>query len=97
MGMHSYQILRRPVLTEKSDTLGALSKYVFRVGEGANKLQIKQAVEQAFNVEVTAVNVVRIPPRLGRYGKRRAASRPGFKKAIVTLKPGQTIKFFEGV
>ena len=97
MAMRSYQVLKRPVQTEKSDTLSAKGKYVFRVGEGANKLQIKQAVEQAFNVEVTAVNVVRIPPRLGRFGRRRAASRPGFKKAIVTLKPGQTIKFFEGV
>jgi large subunit ribosomal protein L23 len=95
--MQSYQVLKRPVLTEKTDGLAKSSKYVFRVGDGANKLQIKQAVEQAFNVQVMAVNVVRIPARLGRFGKRRAASRPSFKKAIVTLKAGQTIKFFEGV
>ena len=95
--MQLYEVLRRPVLTEKSDALAGQGKYVFRVDRAANKLEIKRAVEQAFNVQVTDVNVVRVPPRLGRFGRRRAPARPGYKKAVVTLKKGQTIKFFEGV
>jgi large subunit ribosomal protein L23 len=95
--MQLYQVLRRPVLTEKSDALAAQGKYVFRVDKAANKLEIKAAVEHAFNVDVVNVNLIRVPARLGRFGKRRPPSRPAFKKAIVTLKQGQTIKFFEGV
>lgn len=96
--IHPYEVLRRPVVTEKSTVLAAQGKYVFEVAEGANKPQIKDAVQRAFNVTVNEVNTTMM------HGKRRRNrnGRPGgdpptWKKAIVTLKPGDTIEFFEGV
>ncbi len=96
--MHPYEVLRRPVITEKSSALQAQfqSKYVFEVAEVANKPQIKQAVEQAFKVTVTAVNVMTMPSKGRRVGRRQVLTRP-WKKAIVTLSPGDKIEIFEGV
>ena len=93
--MHLYEILRRPLITEKSTALQIDNKYAFEVDRAANKPQIKQAVEKAFKVEVTAVNIVTIPGKSRRMGRRLLPARP-WKKAIVTLKPGDTIQFFEG-
>ena len=96
--MHPYEILRRPVVTEKNTALQALGKYAFEVAEGANKPQIKQAVEMAFGVEVTSVNVVLMRGKTRRIGHgRRLVQTPSWKKAVVTLKPGDSIQFFEGV
>jgi len=94
--MHLYEILRRPLITEKSATLQAAGKYVFEVAGGANKVQIKQAVEKAFKVEVTAVNVMTVPGKERRVGRRLILTAP-WKKAIVTLKPGDKIELFESV
>ena len=94
--MHSYQVLCRPVITEKNTALQALGKYAFEVDEKANKQQIKQAVEKAFGVKVTAVNVVSVPGKRRLVGRRQVLTR-SWKKAIVTLKPGDSIQFFEGV
>lgn len=63
----------------------------------ANKMQIKDAVETAFNVKVIEVNVVNIPAKKGRYGRVMITKKAAFKKALVTLAPGSTIQFFEGV
>jgi large subunit ribosomal protein L23 len=93
--MHLYEVLRRPLVTEKSTVLQAENKYAFEVAKEATKPQIKQAVEKAFNVEVTGVNVVTIPGKSRRLGRRLLPAR-AWKKAIVTLKPGDTIQFFEG-
>ena len=71
------------------------NKYAFEVDKSANKLQVKQAVEKAFNVEVLGVNVVTIPGKTRQRGRRLLPAHP-WKKAIVTLKPGDTIQFFEG-
>ena len=92
--MDLYQILRRPLITEKSTTLQAQGKYAFEVAGEANKPQIKQAVEKAFKVEVTAVNVMKVPGRRRRVGRRIVLTQP-WKKAVVTLKPGDKIEFFE--
>jgi large subunit ribosomal protein L23 len=73
------------------------SKYTFEVDRRANKLQVKQAVEAAFNVKVLEVNIMNIPATMGRYGRRRVVSEPAWKKAIVTLASGDKITFFEGV
>lgn len=83
-------IIRRPILTEKSMRGAEAGKYTFEVAEDANKLTIRDAVERLFNVSVTRVNTIRIPGRLKRRGPHtyRAA---GYKKAIVTLVPGQKI------
>ena len=94
--MHLYQVLRRPLITEKNTVLQAQGKYAFEVAGEANKHQIKQAVEKAFKVEVTAVNVMTVPGKERRVGRQQVLTQ-SWKKAIVTLKPGDKIELFEGV
>ena len=94
--MHLYEVLRRPLITEKNTELQAQGKYAFEVAREANKPQIKQAVEKAFKVKVTAVNVVAVHGKLRRVGRRQVLT-PAWKKAIVTLAPGDKIELFEGV
>jgi large subunit ribosomal protein L23 len=94
--MNSYDILRRPVITEKSTMLGELGQYVFEVARDANKIQIKQAVEEIFKVNVVSVNTINVPGKERRMGKTKGFSSPK-KKAIVTLRPGQKIELFQGV
>ena len=94
--MHLYEVLRRPLITEKNTELQALNKYAFEVADEANKPQVKQAVEKAFNVKVTGVNMVTMKGKTRRVGRRQILTRP-WKKAIVTLQIGDKIEFFEGV
>jgi large subunit ribosomal protein L23 len=94
--VHPYEVLRRPLITEKNTSLQTLDKYAFEVAEGANKQQVKQAVEKAFKVKVTAVNVISVPGKERRIGRSKVLTR-SWKKAIVTLKSGDSIQFFEGV
>jgi large subunit ribosomal protein L23 len=94
--MHLYEVLRRPLITEKSTALQAQNKYAFEIGSGANKLMIKQAVETAFKVTVTGVNVITMKSKERRVGRRIVRTSP-WKKAIVTLQVGDKIEFFEGV
>jgi large subunit ribosomal protein L23 len=94
--MHLYEVLRRPLITEKSTALQALNKYAFEIADGANKLMIKDAVEKAFKVKVTGVNVVTMQGKTKKMGRRTVSSSP-WKKAIVTLQPGDKIEYFEGV
>lgn len=96
--MHVYDVLKRPVVTEKSGLQAEQNQqYSFEVDRRANKMQVKDAVETAFSVTVMEVNIINIPPKKGRYGRRIVTKKPGYKKAIVTLAPGNTIQFFEGV
>lgn len=83
-------VIRRPILTEKSMRGSEGGKYTFEVSGSANKVAIKDAVEQLFSVTVTKVNTVNIHGRLKRRGQRVYQS-SGYKKAIVTLAPGQKI------
>lgn len=94
-----YDILRRPIITEKTSyQSGKLNQYVFEVDRKATKTQIKEAVEALFDVDVVRVNVTNAPAKRSRRRNRRLlVRRPGYKKAIVTLKPGETIDVFEGV
>ncbi|MCD5412888.1 MAG: 50S ribosomal protein L23 [Dehalococcoidia bacterium] len=94
--MHIYEVLRRPVITEKNTDLMAQNKYVFEVMKRANKAQIKAAVEKAFKVRVVSVNTVMVPSKPRGYGRLKGQS-PSWKKAIVTLRPGDKIEIFEGV
>ena len=94
--MNIYEVLRKPLVTEKSTRLSEKNKYVFEVDKKASKDQVRAAVEKAFNVGVVSVNVVRIPSESKRAGKRIVTS-SSWKKAIVTLKEGDKIQFFEGV
>ncbi|MBI2832182.1 MAG: 50S ribosomal protein L23 [Chloroflexi bacterium] len=93
--MHLYEVLRRPLVTEKNTDLQAQGKYSFEVARGANKHQIKEAVETAFSVTVLSVNVLNLPGKKRRVAKGWVETSPT-KKAVVTLKPGDSIQFFEG-
>ena len=94
--MHLYEVLRKPLITEKNSILQAQGKYAFKVAGKATKPQIKQAVEKAFKVDVTSVNVMNVSGKRRRMGKGEVTA-PSWKKAVVTLKPGDKIQFFEGV
>lgn len=93
--MHLYEVLRRPLVTEKYTGLQALGKYAFEVAQGATKPQVKQAVEKAFNVKVTSVNLMIVAGKQRRLGRRILPAHP-WKKAIVTLKSGDKIELFAG-
>jgi large subunit ribosomal protein L23 len=94
--MHLYEVLRRPRITEKNAALQTQGKYAFEVAVEANKGQVKQAVEKAFKVRVIDVNMMMVPGR-GRRMRGRLVISPSWKKAIVTLKPGDKIEIVEGV
>ncbi len=90
-----WDVIRAPRVTEKGTVLAEQSKYVFEVHPEANKMQIKQAVEQAWpNVKVRTVNVMTMPGKRRRW-RRHVGFQPDWKKAIVTLEPGQRIEVFE--
>ena len=92
--MEARDILIRPIVTEKSTALMEQGKYTFRVPLAATKIQIRQAVEQIFKVKVQAVNTMRYEGKLKRMG-RTQGRRSDWKKAVVTLKPGEAIELFE--
>lgn len=95
-----YDVLRRPYVTEKSNyQLTKLNQFVFEVADFATKTLVKDAIETLFNVDVLSVNIVNAPAKRGRKGRSRRISvrRAGYKKAIITLAPGQTLEVFEGV
>jgi large subunit ribosomal protein L23 len=94
--MHLYEIVKRPLITEKATRMKEQNRYAFEVAREANKRQIKDAVEAAFKVNVVKVNVMSVPGKMRRIGRRQALT-PSWKKAVVTLGPGQKIEFFEGV
>lgn len=89
-------ILIRPVITEKTSVLMQDNKYTFIVPLAANKVEIRQAVEQIFKVKVLNVNTIRVMGKIKSMG-RSQGKRPDFKKAIVQLAAGESIPFFEGV
>ncbi len=93
--MNTFAVLVRPIVTEKSTLLQEQDRYVFEVLPTANKFTVRQAVEQAYNVKVIKVNMVRNGGKLKRYGPRRVMT-AGRKKAVVTLRPGDRIQIFEG-
>jgi len=95
-----YDILRRPLVTEKSSyQSGALNQYSFVVVDSATRTQVKDAVETLYDVDVERVNIINVPAKRGRSFRSRRMSirKHGFKKAIVVLAEGQTLPIFEGV
>ncbi|MFZ5897678.1 MAG: 50S ribosomal protein L23 [Bacillota bacterium] len=93
---YPFDILRKPLVTEKSMSLTGENKYSFLVDPKANKTEIKRAVEEIFKVKVIKVNTIR---QAGKARRRRniVGYTPEVKKAIVTLRAGDKIEFFEGV
>ena len=93
-----YDIVIRPIITERSMASVADKKYVFEVAKDAGKIEIKNAVEQIFGVKVAKVNTLNMQGKLKRMGARPAGRRPSWKKAVVTLsEDSKSIEFFEGM
>ena len=90
----NYEIIVRPLITEKTMKLVDEGKYTFEVKQGANKVEVKKAVEELFKVEVTAVNMMNTQRKRRRVGKYEGL-RPAVQKAIVTLAEGQKLDVFE--
>jgi large subunit ribosomal protein L23 len=95
MSLHPAEILIKPVVSEKSYHQITENRYTFRVHPDAHKTQVRQAVEELFDVKVVGVNIVKMPPKPKRRGMIKG-SKPGWKKAIVELKAGDKIEIFEG-
>ena len=97
--MHWRDIIRRPLVTEKSNFMAdELNQYAFAVDRRANKVQIKLAIEQAWpDVTVEKVRVINMPAKRARRWRKEVVRKASWKKAIVTLEPGDTIDLFEGV
>src|SRR4029453_2068001 len=95
MSLHPNEVLLAPVVSEKSYSLIEEGKYVFRIHPDAHRTQVRQAVEELFNVHVEGVNVLKGQPKPKRRGMKKGV-RPGGKKAIGQLREGETIEIFEG-
>ena len=95
--MHIYEVIKRPIITEKSYIAADENQYTFEVDMRANKHQIGDAVETAFKVRVDNVRVMVVSAKTGRIGRRKVVRKPAWKKAIVTLAQGDSIQIFEGV
>lgn len=83
-------LIKRPLITEKGTGLNQLGKYLFLVDKKANKPEVKKVIEEVYKVKVSSVRVINIKPKSRRLG-RTVGTVPGYKKAIVTLKPGQKL------
>jgi large subunit ribosomal protein L23 len=94
-GRTNEQILLSPVVSEKSYSGIAEGRYTFKVHPDAHRMQVRQAVEDLFGVHVERVNIVKVQPKPKRRGLFKG-TRPGWKKAIVQVREGETIEIFEG-
>ena len=96
--MNAYDIIIRPIITERSMSGVAEKKYVFEVAKNAGKIEIKKAVEEIFGVKVASVNTLNVPGKAKRMGAARPGMTRGWKKAYVQLTAdSKTIEFFEGM
>lgn len=96
MAANPRDIIIRPIVTEKTSDMMKDNKYAFQVAMGANKTEIRQAIEAIFNVKVVNVNTIRVLGKTKRMGKYEG-KRSDYKKAIVKLAEGNTIPLFEGM
>ena len=93
--MHAGQVILAPIVSEKSYAASVRGSYTFRVHNDAHKTQIRQAVEELFDVHVQRVNILKVQPKPKRRGLIRG-TKPGWKKAIVQVREGESIEIFEG-
>lgn len=91
MAVDHFKVVKFPIVTEKSNDALAENKYMFCVNKKSNKIQIKRAIETIYNVKVESVNIVSMPSKKKKYKFKIEGYRPGYKKAVVTLKEGDTI------
>ena len=93
--LHLFDVIRRPVITEKANFVGdILNQYTFEVDVRANKIQIREAIEIIFEVDVERVNTIVMPAKRGQRGRKKYIRRSKWKKAIVTVASGQSINLF---
>jgi large subunit ribosomal protein L23 len=95
MSLHPNEVLLAPVVTEKAYAQIDNNKYSFRIHPDAHKTQVRQAVEELFDVKVLRVNISKVQPKPKRRGLHRG-TKPGWKKAVVQLRAGDTIEIFSG-
>ena len=95
MSLHPNEVLLAPVVSEKSYNLIDERKYAFKIHPDAHRTQVRQAVEELFDVHVERVNILKVQAKPKRRGLIKG-TRPGWKKAVVQLRPGDTIEIFEG-
>jgi large subunit ribosomal protein L23 len=95
MSLHPNDVLLAPVVSEKSYSLITDRKYTFKVHQDAHKTQVRQAVEELFDVKVQSVNILKVQSKPKRRGLHRGR-RPGWKKAVVQLREGESIEIFAG-
>jgi large subunit ribosomal protein L23 len=95
VSLHPNEVLLAPVVTEKAYAQIDNNKYSFRVHPDAHKTQVRQAVEELFDVKVEQVNILKVQPKPKRRGLHRG-TKPGWKKAVVQLRAGDTIEIFSG-
>jgi len=93
--VHASQVVIAPIVSEKSYASTVTGQYTFKVHQDAHKMQIRQAVEELFDVKVERVNVIKVQAKPKRRGMFKG-TRPGWKKAVVQLRAGDTIEIFEG-
>lgn len=93
---HAYRVLIKPLVTEKATEFGALGKYVFAVNPKMNKVEVKKAIRTVYNVDPVKINMANFKGKTIRYGRIQGKTK-GWKKAVVTLKPGDKIEVYEGV
>jgi large subunit ribosomal protein L23 len=93
--VHASQVILAPIVSEKSYHGSVYGKYTFKVHPDAHKTQIRQAIEELFEVHVIRVNVLKVQAKPKRRGQIKGI-KPGWKKAVVQLKPGETIEIFQG-
>jgi large subunit ribosomal protein L23 len=96
MSLHPNEVLLAPVVSEKSYHLIDQRKYAFKIHPDAHRTQVRQAVEQQFDVHVERVNILKVQAKPKRRGLIKG-TRPGWKKAIVQVRVGETIPIFEGL
>ncbi|MBZ0317739.1 MAG: 50S ribosomal protein L23 [Anaerolineae bacterium] len=93
--LDKYDVILRPIVSEKSNiVMDELNQYTFEVALNANKIQIKEAVEIIFDVDVLRINTMIIPLKRGRRGRKLYTRKQAWKKAIVQIAPGQSINLF---
>lgn len=93
--IHLYDVIRRPIITEKSNIVADdLNQYTFEVHDDANKIQIRDAIELIFDVEVERINTMVVPPKRGRRGRKFFIRKKKWKKAVVQVRSGQSIDLF---
>ncbi len=89
-------ILLKPLITEKASFLGQYNQYIFEIAKKANKIEVAKAFESVYKIKPASINIIKVKGKKVRYGRSSGRTK-NWKKAIITLKPGEKIEVYEGV